>query len=134
MDDGLLTFKVQRAGEEPIDCSIDLMMLALASNEVLQIYPLPQWIDPDTKQPVEDTAMPTTDFLQALAAKLDPLVEKSRDFKLTPTIARRLWLKSGQAIAHEKKNTPEPPSLPSITESIPSAPDQSPESSPPGCC
>lgn len=134
MDDGLLKFTVQRPGEEPIDCSIDLMMLALATSEVMQIHQLPEWVDPDTKQPVEDTAMPTVEFLQALTAKLEPLVDRSRDFKLTPTIARRLWLKSGQVIAHEKKNTPEPPSLPTTSASTHSAPEPSPEDSPPGCC
>jgi hypothetical protein len=133
MDDGLLTFIVRGDGED-VKCSIDLMMLALAASEVMQIHKLPEWVDPATGQAVEDTAMPTVEFLQALTAKLDPLWETSRPLKMTPTIARRLWLKSGQAVAHVKKNTPEPPNLPTTSESTPSEPDPSQENNQPGCC
>lgn len=113
LNEGLLEFELQRPNAEPIKCSIDLMVLSLACNEVVQTHQLA--IRPD------GCYQSTAEFLLDLTAKLQKFVTFSEQAQLTPTMALTLWVEGGARESEQKKNTAENPSSLTGTESTPSS-------------
>lgn len=102
-DDGQISLTFRRGDGSAVEITDDLLLLRLECEA----------LEAKHKLPVQDGCLhATADFLADLTARL-----KQRHASVTPTIAAHVWRVTSEKFAAAKKNTNDPPNLPTGTES-----------------